>query len=346
MNDSTLPDQNLIKQMAGADLSLALDFGRFVREFLGIDAEVSLAANGLVFQLLCLMIWERNDSAMPRPELNGPRAISLVSFFDALFRHVGRANPHMLITRGLSFLNYLNHTPLAEPALDLGCENGLTARLLFQRPFQYGVDISPHWAEGVRYNGMHQQYLVGSADAIPLEDGSIRTVVMNNVLYHVASRTRTLSEVLRCLAPGGSVLFDDLSPFYFDESNRPFVAFLRASGGERFAEEYTRRRNTMYMKDRTISPSEALTAAQYPAFMESLGFTDVRAHYFHSSSLLRKAYNFLDIGFVFGCGAVEPQSPRYIDWIKGQVASEVLRDRELCLIEGGGYVFVTARKPS
>lgn len=333
-----------IKEVPGADLDLHAQFDVFVHEWLGGGEPGALVPTGLLFQLFCLMVWQSGGiAAAPGPE--SPRARKLIAFYKNVLRSTERNNPHLLISRGLSFLNFYGAEPLETPAVDLGCETGLTASLLFDKPFAYGIDILPKWESDVRLYGMHDTYLVGSGESIPLPDASVRSIVMNNVLYHIANRSGVMREVFRCLEPGGRVLFDDLSPFFFEEGNRPFIRFLRDSGGYALAQQFLRRRNTMYASDRTINALEMLTAEQYPDFMRAHGFTNVSARYFFCRKLLRHAYNFLDMGLIFGSGAIEPRGPKYAEWATRNVVADVLRDEEICASEGGGYIFVTATKP-
>lgn len=304
----------------------------------------ALLPGGLIFQYFCLMLWQTDGSRTRSIDSSDGRAGMLRAFIKKLFGLTDRVHPHMLVTRSLSLLNLSTQTPIEQPALDLGCETGITARLLFDEPFAYGVDISPQWSESIARMGMHGEYRVGSADAIPLHDSSVRSVVMNNVLYHVANRKHALEEVFRILQPGGKALFDDMSPLFFDPSNRPFIQFLRSSGGADYATEYLQRRSTMYMRDRTIDPADSLTPDQYIPFMESIGFCDVRAAYYFCPTLLRLAYNFLDMGFIFGSGAIEPHGSQYYEWAQGELVGELLRDAQRCQ-EGGGYIFISAKKP-
>lgn len=344
MSETPIPDQDGIKQTIGADLDLTAEFDQFMRDMLGREQPGALHPVGLLLQLFCLMIWNKKPGAADR--VIDARAPSLADFFEKLFRNTQNPNPHLLVSRGLSFLNFLEAPPLEAPALDLGCEAGLTSRLLFEQPFRYGIDITPQWESSIKQGGMHQEYRVGSGDAIPLPDAGVRSVVMNNVIYHAVNREGVLREVFRCLEPGGRVYFDDLSPTFFEAGNRPFVEFMQASGGKDFAREFTRKRLTMYMSDRSINPSDALSPAQYLPFMASLGFCDVRAKYFFGPDLLRAAYNFLDIGFIFGCGALTPQGAKYVAWVTERLAPDLLHDASACASGGGGYVFVTATKPN
>jgi len=345
VSEAPIPDQSRIKQIPGADLDLTAEFDRFMRDVLGREQPGALHPVGLLLQLFCLMIWQ-NESRAGEDGPTDARAPALAAFFEKLFRTTENTNPHLLISRGLSFLNFLEAPPLETPALDLGCETGLTAQLLFERRFRYGIDITPQWEPSIKQTGMHEEYRIGSADAIPLAAASVRSVVMNNVIYHAADRERALREVFRCLEPGGRVYFDDLAPLFFEAENRPFVEFMRTSGGHDFAREYMRKRYTMYMSDRTINAVDSRTPAQYVPFMESLGFHDVQAKYFFGPALLRAAYNFLDMGFIFGSGALSPQGAKYVAWVRERLALDLLHDADACAAAGGGgYVFVTATKP-
>ena len=105
--------------------------------------------------------------------------------------------------------------------LDLGCGNGATAIALSARQGCHvtGIDLS-----GVRIGNAQkarasqgtdaQQKLAfqkASATALPFPDGSFTHVWSQAVIYHVPDKRTVLKEVYRVLAPGGIMVFDDLT---------------------------------------------------------------------------------------------------------------------------------------
>lgn len=105
--------------------------------------------------------------------------------------------------------------------LDLGCGNGNTASWLCQRTGSRvtGVDLS-----GVRIanaqaslEGQPQEirarlaFEKASATGLPFDDGSFTHLWSQAVIYHVPDKRTVLREAYRVLAPGGIMVFDDLT---------------------------------------------------------------------------------------------------------------------------------------
>ena len=97
------------------------------------------------------------------------------------------------------------HRPLT--VLDLGSGTGRFTPLLadlFGGPV-YGVEPSGRMRQAaIGYPGV--SYLPGSAERIPLADGTCDLVLMFLVLQHVADRPAAAREIRRVLRPGGRVL--------------------------------------------------------------------------------------------------------------------------------------------
>jgi ubiquinone/menaquinone biosynthesis C-methylase UbiE len=97
------------------------------------------------------------------------------------------------------------HRPLT--VLDLGSGTGRFTPMLadtFGGPV-YGVEPSIRMRQAAAgHQGV--SYLAGSAEHIPLGDGTCDLVVMFLVLQHVADRPAAAREVRRVLRPGGQVL--------------------------------------------------------------------------------------------------------------------------------------------
>jgi 2-polyprenyl-6-hydroxyphenyl methylase/3-demethylubiquinone-9 3-methyltransferase len=100
--------------------------------------------------------------------------------------------------------------------LDLGCGGGFMSEALAARGARVvGVDPSRGALEAARRHaagqGLEIDYLAGAGEAIPLADASVDLVVCVDVLEHVADVGRTVGEVARVLAPGGTFLFDTVN---------------------------------------------------------------------------------------------------------------------------------------
>ena len=100
--------------------------------------------------------------------------------------------------------------PAGKDVVDIGCGGGALVRELAAagaRPI--GVEISDDQLAAARANdgGSGARYLVGRAEALPLEDASVDVAVFMRTLHHVpaAQMEAALREARRVLRPAGAV---------------------------------------------------------------------------------------------------------------------------------------------
>lgn len=86
-------------------------------------------------------------------------------------------------------------------ALDVGC--GIGDMLAF-RPKTVGVDINPRTVEHCRSLGLQATMMQG--DRLPFDATSFDSVLLDNVLEHIAEPVPLLAEIQRVLRPGGRLL--------------------------------------------------------------------------------------------------------------------------------------------
>jgi ubiquinone/menaquinone biosynthesis C-methylase UbiE len=93
--------------------------------------------------------------------------------------------------------------PAAEGrVLEIGVGSGLNLPFYSQRVRQViGLEPSP------KLIAPAAQFIEGSAEEIPLNDGTIDTVVMTWTLCSIPDASRALGEIRRVLKPGGRLLF-------------------------------------------------------------------------------------------------------------------------------------------
>lgn len=114
--------------------------------------------------------------------------------------------------------------------LDLGCGGGFMAEALHARgATAVGVDPSTGAVAAARRHaqasGLEIDYLVAKGEALPFAAAAFHIVVCVDVLEHVESLDRVLSEVRRVLRPGGLFLFDTIN-------RTPLAAFVMVTLGE------------------------------------------------------------------------------------------------------------------
>lgn len=88
--------------------------------------------------------------------------------------------------------------------LEIGCGNGWNmSRFAQQGRVAYGLDAVP---ERVALAAAHGPALLADGLRLPIADGSLDLIYIQHVLHHIGDVNRALTEVRRCLRPGG-VLF-------------------------------------------------------------------------------------------------------------------------------------------
>ena len=90
---------------------------------------------------------------------------------------------------------------LRDETLDLGCGIG---DMLEYRPGTIGVDINPRTVNFCRQRGLPAHQM--EPDRLPFPDASFDSVLMDNVLEHIAEPEPVLAEVRRVLRPGGRLV--------------------------------------------------------------------------------------------------------------------------------------------
>ncbi len=100
--------------------------------------------------------------------------------------------------------------------LDVGCGGGLLAEELARRGCAVtGVDPSKASLEVAREHAAGEQleieYVYGSAEDLPVENGGFDAVFCCDVLEHVNSVSQAASEAARALRPGGLYLYDTIN---------------------------------------------------------------------------------------------------------------------------------------
>ena len=136
--------------------------------------------------------------------------------FDDLARREDRfsyeALGHQPFQRAVRSLNFEEWAPLIRRgglALDVGCGDGISSFDLAR----YGVevlalDISPEQIrqaadragrEGIR----NVSFMIGDANALPVADDAVDTVLAYGSLHHFPEPERTVEEIARVLGPGG-----------------------------------------------------------------------------------------------------------------------------------------------
>jgi SAM-dependent methyltransferase len=102
---------------------------------------------------------------------------------------------------------YRTLPPLERPILDIGCGEGLFAKIVFDGKIDTGIDPDGRELQRARELGAYDELLQCYGNLIPKPDGSYRTIISNSVLEHIPDLEPVLREAHRLLAPGGRFYF-------------------------------------------------------------------------------------------------------------------------------------------
>lgn len=90
------------------------------------------------------------------------------------------------------------------PVLDIGCGEGLFAKLVFDSLVDTGIDPDERELARARQLGAHSELIRCRGDDIPKPSGYYKTIFSNSVLEHIPVIEPVFREAYRLLAPGGS----------------------------------------------------------------------------------------------------------------------------------------------
>ena len=118
-------------------------------------------------------------------------------------RHYLRHAPMALAIERSLECEILSQQSFSRPILDLGCGDGLFARVLFSENVDTGIDSDQEEVERARCYAIYNELITCGGDRIPKDDESYHTVFSNSVLEHIPDLDPVLREVNRLLTPGG-----------------------------------------------------------------------------------------------------------------------------------------------
>ncbi|MEF2552072.1 class I SAM-dependent methyltransferase [Aurantimonas sp. A2-1-M11] len=147
----------------------------------------------------------------------------------------------------------------ARSVLDIGCGRGLLARSLLARGLAVtGIDPSETAVAAARASAPEAVVEVGTAEALPFEDGRFDAAIFLNSLHHVpvAAMSTALAETARVTRPGGTILVvEPLAEGPYFEAMRPVEdeSEIREAAGMAVADavragRFTLRGNVVYQR--------------------------------------------------------------------------------------------------
>ncbi len=227
------------------------------------------------------------------------------------------------------------------PMLDIGCGEGLFAKILFSEPVDTGIDPNSRELARARELGAYVELIQCYGDAIPKADGSYRTILSNSVIEHIPEIQSVLLEAYRLLAPGGR-MYLTVPSNRFDEYTW-ISQFLAALGLDHLRRQF----GTFF--NRFWAHYHCYTSEQWSQIATSAGFEVIEAHTYGT----RKACLLND--FLVPFSVPEYVTKKYLNrWTLfprlrrvilapfALLGSLILRGAEKC--EAGGLVFLSLRK--
>jgi SAM-dependent methyltransferase len=132
-----------------------------------------------------------------------------------LSAYVGLAPLPLAIERTME-CQIMSRKSFDRPILDIGCGEGLFAKVLFAEPIDTGIDPNQMELDRAKELGAYKKLICCKGDAIPEPDGSYRTVFSNSVMEHIPTLDPVLAESFRLLQPGGH-FYMTVPSAHFDE---------------------------------------------------------------------------------------------------------------------------------
>ncbi len=222
------------------------------------------------------------------------------------------------------------------PALDLGCGDGVFARLVFDEQLTAGIDILPGRVRKAHAAGVHRIALTGDATTMPFGDATFATVFSGCAMEHVPPMPQMLSEISRILQPGGQLITTVPSGYFRDYLFVPGV--LRRLGSARLAERYSQ------LIVRLLTIFHLYHPARWQTLLADAGLELVEARHFLPAPTTALFDKLLILG-----NLLQPitwlirQTPlreRYIDWLEARLAPHLSAEAST-----GGALLLVARKP-
>jgi ubiquinone/menaquinone biosynthesis C-methylase UbiE len=110
----------------------------------------------------------------------------------------------------------LSQQEFPHPILDVGCGDGIFAKIVFDEKIDTGIDPLSYELESAKKYDMYDELIEAFGDNIPKPDSSYKTIFSNSVLEHIENLDPVLKEINRVLMPGG-VFYATIPTNYFEK---------------------------------------------------------------------------------------------------------------------------------
>lgn len=122
----------------------------------------------------------------------------------------------LAVERTLECQLYIQHE-LKKPVLDIGCGEGMFARLLFSNKVDVGIDPNQEEIDRAKTYNAYDELICCFGDKIPKPDKSFATIFSNSVLEHIPDLKPVLKEAHRLMADDGR-FYITIPTNYFEQN--------------------------------------------------------------------------------------------------------------------------------
>jgi len=145
----------------------------------------------------------RRHSRPPVPHLPEPRPVGAAEVSLADFRRYFPHTPTALAIKECARLSVVRRYPCPGPVLDVGCGDGLFARIALDDAEVWGIDIDAAEGRWAAASQAYSQVILGDVTQATLPDAFFETCIANCSLEHVPRIDLALRTICNSLRPGG-----------------------------------------------------------------------------------------------------------------------------------------------
>lgn len=264
-----------------------------------------------------------------------PRPTENRSLIDVLRFYATHSPPDHALWKTIEWRLFREYSYPA-PILDLGCGDGVFAKLVFDQTLRSGIDIRHKRVRQAHRAGVYDLPVTGDATQMPYADASFATIFSGCAMEHVPPLPQMLGEIARILRPGGQLITTVPSGYFSEYLFVPGV--LRRLGFEAIGAQYGK------LIMRLLTAFHVYHPACWERLLNDAGLELIEARHFLPPEATALFDRLLIVGNV-----LQPirwllrntaLHRRYVDWLVAKLLPYVT-----CDASTGGALLLVARKP-